>query len=173
MKSFVTAIATALLAALALPAGSAWADGPQIGFVDMERVFAESRPGRLSKEALDVEAAGYSRELNGFVERARVLQDELTRNGLTLSGAERDRREREIRDLNAQFERKKSEYTEEWTHHRQEAFDALAKHVQGTVVKIAEAEKLEVVVSRAVAVNSSVDITAKIIRALDDAADSK
>ncbi len=164
MKRCIFAIA----AAAALAASAARAEG-QVGFVDVDRVFAESRSGQQSKSELDNEVAGFTRELDELNESARSVQQDLEKNTLTLSERERAQRERRIGELKAQFDRKKRAFGEEYDQHREQALADLLKRVEKSVAKIAEQDHLDVVVNRAVAVDASVDITRKVISDLDQA----
>jgi outer membrane protein len=148
---------------------SAWGEGPQIGFVDMDKIFQESRLGQQSKSELDNEAAGFARELEQLNESARQVQEDLDKNTLTLSDRDRTQRERRIGELRAQFDRKKEAFNEEYGQHRGQAVEALLKLIQRAVAKVADQDQLELVVNRAVMVNGSIDITQKVIRSLDDA----
>ncbi len=162
--------AAALLGlAAACAAFAARAEG-EIGFVDVDRVFAESRAGKQSKADLDNEAAGYSRELQKINESAASAQQDLDKNGLTLSEGDRAQRLRRIGELRAQFDRKKQEFGEEYSQHRDDAVAELLKRVEKSVAKVAEQQHLDLVVNRAVAVAGRADITSKVIADLDQSA---
>ena len=159
-----------LLAAAALAAGlPAWADGPQVGFVDVDRVLEQSRTGQQSKLQLDREADGFNRELQQITESARKIQEDLDKNSLTMSNSDRADRERRINELRVQFDRKKEAFAEEFSQHRDQEVGAVLKLVERAVAKVAEEDKLELVVNKAVMVAAAVDITQKVIRRLDDA----
>ncbi len=167
MKRTILKTAAAVLgAAAALSAFAARAEG-QIGFVDVDRVFAESRAGKQAKADLDNEAAGYKRELDRINQTAAGVQQDLDKNGLTLSEGDRAQRLRRIGELKADFDRKNRDFNEEWSQHRQEAEADVLKKVGQSVARVAEREHLDLVVSRAVAVASPADITTKVIEELD------
>ena len=149
---FVLAAAASL--AVCIPA---WAEGRQVGYVDMDRVFQQSRAGQQSKSDLDNEAAGYNRELNDINETASKVREDLDKNSITLSDRERSQREHRIAELKSQFDRKK------------QAFADMLKRVEKATARVAADEKLDVVINRAVTVNPSVDITDKVVRTLDEA----
>jgi Skp family chaperone for outer membrane proteins len=153
-----------LLAVLCTPAWS------QVGFVDFDRVFAESRLGREQKEKLDAEAARYSRELEQLSSQARTLEDDLTRNAVTMSAEERTRKDRDLRVLAQRFQQKKTEFSEEYEQFRKEAIDSMVGRIHRMVERIAKAEKIDLVVNRAVAVSLQTDLTAKVVKAIDEEA---
>jgi len=161
---FVLAAAASL--AVCIPA---WAEGRQVGYVDMDRVFQQSRAGQQSKSDLDNEAAGYNRELNDINETASKVREDLDKNSITLSDRERSQREHRIAELKSQFDRKKQAFAEEFAQHRDQAFADMLKRVEKATAKVAADEKLDVVINRAVTVNPSVDITDKVVRTLDEA----
>jgi outer membrane protein len=157
--------------ALLLPAAPAASQG--IAFVDFDRILAESEVGKQHKSELDAEAARYTRDLDRMQAEAKTLQDELARNSVTMSAAERSRKERELNALSTRFQQKKTEYSEDFEHNRKLALDAMVERIRRNVERIAKADKLDVVVNRAVAVGSGADITLKVIRAMDDEAKKK
>ena len=161
------ALALALCAAAAPAPAQSPAAGAPIGFVDYDRVFAESRPGRRSREVLEADANRFSGELESLTRQARAIQEDLARNGVTLSEEDRRRREADIGTLNARFEQRKAQYAEDLEQLRREAVAAMVQRIRRAVERVAQADKFELVVNRAVAVNSAVDITDKVIRSLD------
>ncbi len=166
----------AALALLALPSlVQAQATGAvaQVGFVDFDRVFAESAVGKRSREGLETEMGRYNRELEGLTQEARKLQEELERNALTLSESDKFSRERDIRSLNSRFEQKKAEFSEDYEVRRREAVDAMVRRIQAAIEKIAKEDRFDLIVNRAVAVNKGADITEKVIRRVDEEAQGK
>jgi outer membrane protein len=154
------------------PAAAASAVAP-VGFVDYDRVFAESRPGRRSREMLEADASRFTGELEGLTREARSIQEDVTRNALTMSEEDRRRRESDISSLNMRFEQRKSQYAEDLEQLRREAVAAMMQRIRVAVARIAQAENFELIVNRAVAVNSGVDITDKVIRSLDAEPEAK
>jgi len=171
MNQRVWAVAVAMAAFIGW--GSAHAQAVSLGFVDVDRILQESKPGQQSRAELDEEAAGYNRKLEEISAEARKIQEDLDKNGVTMSERDRTQRERRIEDLKLQFERRKQEFSEEFGDHRQLAVQALLKRVEQVVARVAAAEKIDLVVGRAVAVASRVDITAKVIQALENSPPSK
>lgn len=169
MRRVALAVAIgAMLAPLAVQAQEG-----AIGFVDYDRVIAESRVGQHNRQELEAEAQKASAELARMNEEARKLQDDLNRNGVTMSESERVRRERDLRALGERFEQRKAESAEDFEHHRNELVGAMLERIRESAGKIAQAENLEVIVNHAVAVSPRVDITAKVVRALDEAEPAK
>jgi outer membrane protein len=165
------AIAVLIGAALAPVAGQAQEGA--IGFVDYDRVIAESRVGQHNRQELESEAQKAGAELARMNEEARKLQDDLNRNAVTMSESEKLRHERDLRALGERFEQRKAEYAEDFEHHRNEVVGAMLQKIRESAGKIAQAENLDLVVNRAVAVSPRVDITAKVVRALDEAEPAK
>jgi len=89
---------------------------------------------------------------------------------VTMSETERQKREREFGDLNRDFQRRQREFNEDLGHRRKEEFEGVLARANQAVRQIAEAEKLDVVLQneQVVWASTRVDITDKVIKALDE-----
>ena len=83
-----------------------------------------------------------------------------------MSEVERLRRQRELTELDQDFNRKQRIYNEDLAQRRQEEAIALGERALKIVRQIAEAEKIDIVVQDASYVNPRIDITDKVLKAL-------
>lgn len=79
---------------------------------------------------------------------------------------DRTRRQREISDMDQDFNRKQRIFSEDLGQRKQEEINILAERAQKVVRQIAEAEKIDLVVQDAVFFNPRIDITDKVLKAL-------
>ncbi|MPN59014.1 hypothetical protein SDC9_206731 [bioreactor metagenome] len=87
---------------------------------------------------------------------------------MTLSENDRRNKEREINDLNRDFQRKQREFREDLNLRQNEEMAAVLERANRAIKAIAEAEKYDLILQDAVWANPRLDITDKVIKALSD-----
>jgi len=70
-------------------------------------------------------------------------------------------------DQDREFQRKRGEFQDDLNSRRQEELQKVIERANTVVKQIAEAEKYDVILQEAVFVNTRLDITDKVIKALD------
>jgi Skp family chaperone for outer membrane proteins len=80
--------------------------------------------------------------------------------------SERNKRQRELANLDADLQRKRREIQEDSSRRRNEEFATIIEKANAAIKKIAEQESYDIVIQDAVTVNPRVDITDKVIQAL-------
>jgi len=142
----------------------------KIGFVNLERILREAPPAQRAQKVLEREFAKRGQELAKTAEHLKKLQENLERNSVTMVDSERQKREREFSELNRDFQRKQREFNEDLTQRRNQELSEVVKRANLAVRQIAEAEKLDVVLQNEQVVWASprIDITDKVIKAIDD-----
>jgi outer membrane protein len=157
------------LAALLVAAGPALAQS-SVGFVSLERILKEAPAAQRAQKKLEQEFAPRGQELSRMAEQLKKMQESLEKNAVTMSESERQKREREFGDLNRDFQRKQREFNEDLGHRRKEEFEGVIERANRAVKQIAETEKLDVVFQneQVVWANPRIDITDKVIKALED-----
>jgi outer membrane protein len=168
--------ACCLAAAIALASGASLAQS-KIGFVSLDRILRDAVPAQRAQKKIEAEFSKRDQELNKLAEQVKRLQENLEKNAVTMSESERSRREREFNDANREFQRKQREMREDYQTRRNEELSTIISRANDVVRRIAEAEKLDVIFQQDQVVWASpkIDITDKVIKALDDtrAADGK
>jgi outer membrane protein len=165
-----------LIAALPLmlaAAGSlAQAEG-KIGFVNLDRILRDAAPAVRAQKKLEAEFQKREQELARTAEGLKRLQESLEKNAMTMSESERTKREREFQDTTREFQRKQRELREDFNQRRNEELSGILERANRAVRQIAEAEKFDIIFQEAVYASARIDITDKVIRALDDSAPAK
>ncbi len=105
-----------------------------------------------------------------MAEQLKKMQGNLEKNAVTMSESERQKREREFGDVNRDFQRRQREFNEDLAQRRKEEFEGVLERANRAVRQIAEAEKLDIVLQneQVVWASTRIDITDKVIKALED-----
>jgi len=142
----------------------------RIGFVSLERILKEAPPAQRAQKLLEKEFSKRGQDLAKTAEQLKKLQENLERNSVTMGESERLKREREFGDLNRDFQRRQREFNEDLAQRRNQELSEVIKRANLAVREIAETEKLDVVLQNEQVVWASprIDITDKVIKAIDD-----
>ncbi|MDB5797271.1 MAG: OmpH family outer membrane protein [Paucimonas sp.] len=158
----------AICAALALPLAEAAAqETGKIGFVSTERIFRDAAPAKAATAKIEQEFAKRDKELQDLASRIKNLSDKLEKDGPVLSETDRGRRQRELTEMDKDFQRKQREFREDLNQRRNEELSAVLERANRVIKQIAESEKYDIVFQEAVYVSPRIDITEKVIRALN------
>jgi len=150
----------------ALPALPAHAQG-RIGYVSTERILRDSAPAARAQKKLEAEFARREQELTKVGEQLKRMQDDLEKNGLTMPEAQRRNKERDFNELNRDFQRKRRELQEDANQRKNEELASVVEAANRVIRQIAEAEKYDVILQDVVFFSPRIDITDKVIKALD------
>jgi len=148
--------------------GSAAAADFKIGFVNTERVFRDAAPAVRAQKKIEQEFAKRDQDMKKMADQIRKLQETLEKNSVTMSETERRNKEREFADLNKDFQRKQREFSEDLNQRRNEELAAVLERANRTIKAIAETEKYDIIFQEAVYASPRIDITDKVIKALED-----
>lgn len=171
MKSLVNALMPSrlvvLLALGMLPFMSAQAQDTKIGFVSTERIFREAAPAKAAQAKLEQEFSRREKELQDLAGRLKSISDKLDKDGAVLSESERIKRQRELADLDKDFQRKQREFREDLNQRRNEELSTVIERTNKVIKQIADAEKYDIIFQEAVYASPRIDITDKVLKALN------
>ncbi len=180
MRTSFTAFVVRLaggLACAALLSVAAWGQGAQatgkLGFVNTERILRDAAPAVRAQKKIEAEFKKRDEELARMAEQLRKLQDDLDRNAMTMSDSQRRSREREFAEMNRDFQRKQREFREDLNQRRNEELAQVVEQANRVIRQIAEQEKFDIIFQDAVFFSPRIDITDKVIKALDSAKPAK
>lgn len=162
LKSLVLVV----LAALALPTFAE----VRIGVINMERVMRESEPAKKASSKLEKEFKKRSGDLDKARQQAQSMQEDIEKNGATLSEQARAVKAKELADLSRELQRKQREYNEDLNARRNEELQSIVERTNVVIRSMAEKENFDLIVQEAVYASPRTDITDKVIKALSDAA---
>jgi outer membrane protein len=166
-KTFVAA------AGLVVSAASFAQNEGRIGFVNLDRILKDAAPAQRAQKKIEGEFAKRDSELNKLAEQLKKQQDQLEKNSVTMSETDRRNRERDFNDSNREFQRKQREFREDLNQRRNEELQVVLERANRVVKTIAEAEKFDIIFQDAVWASPRIDITDKVIKALDDSRSGK
>jgi outer membrane protein len=141
----------------------------KIGLVNSERILREAQVARVAEQRLETEFAKRDKEMQDLGARLRTLAEKLEKESAVLSETERGRRQREVAELDRDLQRKQREFREDLTQRRTEEMAQIQERAQRIIRQIAETEKFDLIVQEAIYFSARVDITDRVIRALNAA----
>jgi outer membrane protein len=157
-------LAVGLWSAAALPAA---AQELKLGYVSVERILRDSNPAKAATQKLEAEFSKRDRELQDLGAKLKAAAERLEKDAPVLGEAERARRQRELAELDRDVQRRQREFREDLNQRRNEELQGLLERAERIVRQIAEQEKFDLIVREAVYFSPRVDITEKVLRALN------
>lgn len=145
----------------------------RIGVINTERVMRESEPAKKASTKLEKEFKKRSLELDKIRQQAQTMQDDMEKNGASMTEAARAAKGREVADLSRELQRKQREYNEDLNARRNEELQSIVERTNVVIRSMAEKENFDLVVQEAVYASPRVDITEKVIKALSEPAAAK
>ena len=152
---------------LLLPLAHAQAQETKIGFVNTERIFREAVPAKAAQAKIEQEFSRREKELQDMAGRIKGMADKLDKDAPVLSESDRVRRQRELTDMDKDFQRRQREFREDLNHRRNEELATVLDRTNKVIKQIAEAEKYDIIFQEAVYISPRIDITDKVLRALN------
>jgi outer membrane protein len=159
------------IAVLAVPAAPALAEG-KIGFVNTERIMRESAPAQRAQKKIEGEFTKRDQELTRIAEQLKRMQEEIEKNSVTMTDIQRRTKERELGDADRDFQRKRREFQEDLNQRRNEELAQVLEQANRAIRAIAEQEKYDIIFQDAVYANPRIDLTERVIKALESGSSS-
>lgn len=157
--------AAAAPAAPATAAGSEQA-GTKIGFVNTQRILRDSVPALAAQAKIEAEFDKRNQELQKSIDDLRNRVMAFEKDAPVLAEGERNRRQRELGNVDADIQRKQREIQEDFNRRRNEEFSDIIERANAAIKTIAESENYDLIIQDAVTVSPRVDITEKVLQAL-------
>lgn len=145
----------------------AHAQEARIGFVNTERIFREATPARTAQVKIDQEFSKRDKELQELAARIKTMSEKLDKDVALITEAERAKRQRELTDIDKDFQRKQREFREDLNQRKNEELASVLERTTRVIKQIAEAEKYDIVFQDAVYASPRIDITDKVLKALN------
>jgi outer membrane protein len=139
----------------------------KIGYVNSERVMREAVPAKAAQAKLEAEFSKREKDLTDLGARLKTAADKLEKDAPTLSETERNRRQRDLVEQDREFQRKRREFQEDLNTRKNEELAAVLERANKVIKQIFDQEKYDLIVQDAVHWSARVDITKKVIDALN------
>ena len=143
------------------------ADETKIGYVSVERIIRESEPAKAAEARMETEFAQRKKDLQDFAARIKATADKLDKDSPVLTETDRVRRQRELTDMDQDFQRKKRAYSEDISQRQNEEMAKLNERTTKIIKQIAESEKYDAILQDGVYFSPRIDITEKVMKALN------
>ena len=158
-------LATAAL--LVAVSALAQAQDLKIGYVNSERVLREANPAKAAQAKLETEFGKREKDLADVANRLKTAADKLEKDAPALSEAERGRRQRDLVEQDRDFQRKRREFQEDLNQRKNEELSSVVERANKVIKQIFDQEKYDLILQDAVHWSPRVDITKKVIDALN------
>ena len=167
-RAAATAGGVALVLA-AVAAAPAHAQEFKIGYVNSERVLREAAPAKAALARMESDFSKRDKDLNDQAAKLKSAADKLEKDAPALPEAERNRRQRDLVEQDRDLQRKRREFQEDLNQRRNEETAGIVERANRVIKQIFEGEKYDLILQDVVFAGPRVDITEKVIKALNAA----
>lgn len=140
----------------------------KVGWINIERIFREAGPAQKATKKLEKEFDKRQTDIQKIGKQMTDLQTQIDKEGMTMSEADRAQKERELANLNRDFQRMQREFREDLNTRRNEEFASIQERANKVIREIAESEKFDLILTDAIYASPRIDITDKVLKALSD-----
>lgn len=160
-------IKTLVVAIPLMCAANVQAQESKIGFVSTERIFREAAPAKAATTKISQEFTKRDKELQDMAARLKGMSERLDKDAAVLSESDRMKRQRELAELDKDFQRKQREFREDLNQRRNEELAMVLDRTNKVIRQIAENEKYDIIFQEAVYFSPRIDITDKVLNVLN------
>ncbi len=139
----------------------------KIGFVNTQRILQDSQPSKKAQENIEKEFKKRNDDLQKEIAEFRKKVQQFEKDAPVLAESDRNRRQRELGNLDADLQRKQREIQEDFNRRRNEEFAIIIERANAAIMKIAEDQGYDLILQDAVTVSERVDITDEVIKVLE------
>lgn len=139
----------------------------KIAYVSVDRVLASANLSKSAESRLKAEFDKQNKEIQDLGAKLKAGTDKLEKDAPVLSEADRLKRQRELTELNREFQRRRQEFTEDLNMRRSQELSSIVEKANKVIKQIAESEKYDLILQEAVHVSPKIDITDKVVQALN------
>jgi outer membrane protein len=141
----------------------------KIGYVNSERVLRESTAARAASTKIETEFGKREKDLNDLATKLKAASDKFEKDAPTLAEGERNRRQRELGEQDRDLQRKRREFQEDLNQRRNEEIASIQERTGRVIRQIMDAEKYDLILIDVGFAGPRVDITKKVMDALNNA----
>jgi len=158
-----------LLAAGLFLSPGAVAQETRVAYVNINQVLEQAPQAIAANKRLEKEFEPRNASLNELRKELRTLEDQLAREGMTMSESQLRKLELEIRSRKREIQRAQEDFREDLNIRRNDELRKLQKRTYEAIVELARRENYDMVLGDVVIyAGPSVDITDKVLKMLAD-----
>jgi outer membrane protein len=165
-RTAVRAFVVAGLVAVATVPFAASAQDLKIGVVDFRRLIDEAPQSEEVQKKLETEFNPRQAQLLSMTSDFEKRRETFLRDSAVMGADEREKLERELRDMQRDVERSQTQFMEDLNVRRNEELQRLQNTLVTRVRAYAEAEDYDLIVADAVYFSDAIDITDDVLAAL-------
>ena len=139
----------------------------RIAWISPERIYNESKLAKLAGEKLQEEFKNREKAMNEMGLRLKTASEKLDKDAPALSEADRVKRQRDVFELDKEYQRRQREFREDLSQRTNEERQAISEKATKIIKQLANVEGFDIVLQDAVWASSRIDITEKVLAALD------
>ncbi len=139
----------------------------KIGYVSVERIMRESEPAKNAEARMEAEFAGRRKDLQDMAAKIKGMAEKLDKDSPVLAETDRVKRQRELADLDQDFQRKQRAFREDANQRMNEETAKVNERATKIIRQIAESEKFDVILQDGLYFSPRIDITEKVMQALN------
>jgi len=150
---------------LLLTCSSAWAQGVKIGFIDIQRIVAESQAGKKAKDRFQAQVKKAEADIQKERQDLEKVRTDLDKKGPLLKEEERRNLEADFQRRSVALQRSMSDQQQELQRKNNEMMAEILKELEQVVTEVGKSEKFTLILERSQILYSdqAVDITSKVI----------
>lgn len=140
----------------------------RIGAVNPDRILSESAPAKAAQQRLEQEFSKRGRDLQDMDSKRKALAaqlDVLASNSAT-PPADVVKKQRELQQLEIDFQRKQRSFQEDLNQRRSEEYAAILDRANRAIRDIAKRNGYDLIVQEGVYMSPQIDITDQVLKAL-------
>ncbi|MGQ9724763.1 MAG: OmpH family outer membrane protein [Tepidimonas sp.] len=141
----------------------------KIGYVSIDRILRDSNAAKAAQSRLEQEFSRRSSEIDALGNQLRQASEKFEKDAPTLSESQRASRQRQLAELERDFQRRRREFQEDLAQRRNEELQQVIERANRVIKQIAESEKYDLILQEAVYIAPRHDITDKVISGLNNA----
>jgi outer membrane protein len=161
----------AVIACLAMGAAGVVAQAQdkdlKIGYVNSERVLREANMAKGAQAKLETEFSKRKKDIDDLAAKLKAASDKLDKDGPSLSESDRARRQRDLLEQDRELQRRSREFQEDLNQRKNEELAAVVDKANKVIKQIFDQEKYDLIVQEVIFAGPRVDITKKVIDALN------
>ena len=140
----------------------------KLGYVKVDEVIRKANIAKQAEDRLKKEFAPRDNELKKMGAELKNLVGKFDKEQSVMTNSDKQKVQREISNLEKEIQRKQRQAREDLTQRKNEELAAVVEKARAVIKKIAVEEKFDLILENSVYASPNVDITQKVIKALND-----
>ncbi len=159
----------AVLLTVAFVSSLASAEELKVGYINTDKVFRDSNAAIAAQNKLQQEFSKREKDLVDMGNTLKSDAEKFDRDAMTMSETQRSIKQRQLMDQDRELQRKRQEFQEDVKNRKNEEFKVVLDKANKVIKQMAESEKYDVLLQQVAYINPKLDVTDKVIKALNAA----